>query len=130
MSKTRTFLDGSNTIYRMEFATDAEAAAYVAPADRVLVADIPEAPPSSPADYPLTARQLRLGLVRNGVSLGKVQATIDALPSPQRDEAQIYWEFSATINWEHPMTQSLMALAGIPDEAAAAMWMLAKDYEK
>lgn len=95
-----------------------------------LLAETESAPSAAPADYPLSARQLRLGLVRNGVSLGKVQATIDALPSPQRDEAQIYWEFSTEIHWGHPMTQSLMALAGISDEAAAAMWMLAKDYEK
>lgn len=95
-------------------------------------AALPADPPPStdPVNYPLSARQLRLGLVRNGVSLATVQATIDALPSPQRDEAQIYWEFSTMINWEHPMTQALMALAGIDAKNAAAMWMVAKDYEK
>lgn len=87
-------------------------------------------PSTDPVDYPLTARQIRLGLVRNGVSLATIQATIDALPSPQRDEAQIYWEFSTMIHWEHPMTQALMALAGIDAKNAAAMWMAAKDYEK
>lgn len=109
-----------------EWQATGELAAYSAPPP-------PSPPPAetgTPSDYPLTARQLRLGLVRNGVTLDKVQATIDALPSPQRDEAEIYWKFSTEIHWDHPMTQSLMALAGIPDEAAAAMWMLAKDYEK
>jgi hypothetical protein len=47
----------------------------------------------------------------------------------QRDEAQVYWEFSTVINWSHPMTRGLMALAGITPEDAAAMWMVAKDYE-
>lgn len=87
-------------------------------------------PVYGPADFPLTARQLRLGLVRHGVSLGTVEAAIDGIDDAQeRDEAQIYWEFSTHVRWEHPMTQTLMALVGISAEDGAAMWMVAKDYE-
>jgi hypothetical protein len=89
----------------------------------------PPAPSTDPADYPLTARQIRLGLIRNGVSLAVVQTAIDNLPSPARDEAQVYWEFSAEVHWEHPMTQSLMALVGITPAQAEEMWFAAKDYE-
>ena len=78
----------------------------------------------------LTARQLRLGLVRNGIPLSTVQAAIDAMPSPQRDEAQIYWEFSTEIHWEHPMTGALMQLIGLDPADAEVMWMAAKDYER
>ena len=88
------------------------------------------APSTDPADFPLTARQLRLGLIRHGIGLSAVQAAISAIPDQtQRDEAQVYWEFSTVINWSHPMTRGLMALAGITPEDAAAMWMVAKDYE-
>lgn len=88
------------------------------------------APTLGPADYPLTARQLRLGLIRHGIALATVQAAISAIgDGQQRDEAQVYWEFSTVINWSHPMTRGLMALAGITPEDAAAMWMVAKDYE-
>lgn len=88
------------------------------------------APVLGPADFPLTARQLRLGLIRRGISLATVQAAITAIPDvQQRDEAQVYWEFSTVINWSHPMTQALIALVGITTEDAAAMWMAAKDYE-
>lgn len=84
----------------------------------------------TPSDFNLTARQLRLGLVRNGISLTAVQTMIDDIPDPMvRDEAQIYWEFSDFINWDHPMTQTLMGMLGIPQENMAMMWMIAKDYE-
>lgn len=84
----------------------------------------------TPSDFNLTARQLRLGLVRNGISLTAVQTMIDGILDPMvRDEAQIYWEFSAFINWDHPMTQTLMDMLGIPRENMAMMWMIAKDYE-
>lgn len=88
------------------------------------------APVLGPADFPLTARQLRLGLIRHGIGLSAVQAAISAIPVQEdRDEAQVYWEFSTVIDWTHPMTQGLMALAGISAEDAAEMWMVAKDYE-
>jgi len=98
----------------------------------VVVYVLEDAPPPSadPAGYPLTARQLRLGLIRHGITLSTVQAAISAIgDGQQRDEAQVYWEFSTVINWSHPMTRGLMALAGITPEDAAAMWMVAKDYE-
>lgn len=78
---------------------------------------------------PLTARQLRLGLVRNNISLSIVQTAINNLPTQSlRDEAQIYWEYSTEINWDHPMTQTLMALVGLDQNTSAAMWLTAKDY--
>lgn len=96
-----------------------------AAADALIVA-----PSTSPADFPLSARQLRLGLIRHGISLATVQSAISGIEdTQQRDEAQVYWEFSTTIAWSHPMTQAIMALAGISPKSAAAMWMVAKGYE-
>lgn len=86
--------------------------------------------PQVPEDYPLTARQLRLGLIRNNVALTLVTSAIANLPTQQmRDEANIYWEYSTTILWDHPMTQTLLALVGIPVANAEVMWLAAKDYE-
>ncbi|MFD1326750.1 hypothetical protein [Mycoplana ramosa] len=46
---------------------------------------------------PITARQLRLTLVRNGHSLASVDAAIAALPEgPVKDEAAIEWEYGTT----------------------------------
>lgn len=84
----------------------------------------------SPADYSLTARQLRLGLIRNNVSLSTVQTAINSIPDQRtRDEAQVYWEYSPFVVWSHPMTQTLMSLVGIDQANAASMWLTATSYE-
>jgi len=83
-----------------------------------------------PANFPLTSRQLRLGLIRNGYTLSFIQNIIDAIPdSTERDEAQVWWEFSDQIEWEHPMTGALLTLSGISANDAVTMWMTAKDYD-
>lgn len=83
-----------------------------------------------PESFDLTARQLRLGLIRNGISLDAVTTMIAGIEDPMvRDEALVYWEYSMNINWNHPMTQALMSMLGIPQESMAIMWMTAKDYE-
>lgn len=84
----------------------------------------------SPEDYTLTARQLRLGLIRNNISLTIVQTAINSIPdTQQRDEAQVYWEYSPFVVWSHPMTQTLISLVGIDQANAASMWITAAGYE-
>ena len=90
----------------------------------------PEPPPNVPASFPLSNRQLRLGLIRNGIGLASVAAVIAAIPDDvARDEATVWWEYSDPIHWDHPMTQTLIGLMGIPLANAEAMWMAAKDYD-
>lgn len=89
----------------------------------------PEPIPEIPASYPLSNRQLRLGLIRHGIGLSAVAATIAAIADETaRDEATVWWEYSDLIHWDHPMTQTLIGLMGIPLANAEAMWMVAKDY--
>jgi hypothetical protein len=90
-----------------------------------------DAPVPTPADTPLTMRQLRLGLLLiGGFPATFIQDAINAIPdATERGVAQIWYDESATIEWEHPMTQQLIAAAGITTEQAAAMWMQAKDLE-
>lgn len=93
---------------------------------------VPPAPPlPTPADTPLTMRQLRLGLLLiGGFSASFIQDSINAIPdSTQRGVAQIWYDESATVEWGHPMTQQLIAGAGLTTEQAAAMWMQAKDLD-
>lgn len=87
------------------------------------------APAPTPADYPLSMRQLRLGLKRfGGKPASFIADTIAAIPDADtRDEATIWYEESIEAHWDHPMTQSLIAAAGFTTEQAAAMWMQAKD---
>lgn len=69
--------------------------------------DLPELPvvPAS-----VTARQIRLWLVRHGVSLSGIDAALDAIPdAQQRAEAKVEWEFAPYVERNHPM---LVAIAG------------------
>lgn len=94
------------------------------------IADADPVPPPStdPADYPLSMRQLRLGLFMNGYAVDFLQSVISAIPdATERGMAQIWYEETSVVEWAHPMTQSLMAAAGISTADATAMWMQAKD---
>lgn len=88
-----------------------------------------DAPTPTPDDVPLSMRQLRLGLLLiGGFPATFIQDTIAAIPDPtERAVAQIWYEETSTVEWSHPMTQQLIAAAGITPEQAAAMWMQAKD---
>lgn len=102
-------------------------------AEEEAAADAMEAPAvgSSPAATPLTMRQLRLGLLlTGGFPASFIQDAINAIPdATQRGVAQIWYDESATVEWGHPMTQQLIAGAGLTTEQAAAMWMQAKDLD-
>jgi hypothetical protein len=67
----------------------------------------------------------------NGFPVDFIQTAIAAIPDDmQRAIATIWYEETSTnIQWSHPMTQSLIAAAGISAEQAAAMWMQAKDLD-
>ena len=85
----------------------------------------------TPADTPLTMRQLRLGLLLiGGFPASYIQDAILAIPdATQRGIAQIWYDETTEVQWDHPMTQQLIAATGIPTEQAAAMWMQAKDLD-
>ncbi len=79
---------------------------------------------------PLTARQLRLGLVRNNFDLSIIDSTIESIVDVQeRNEAKVYWEYSTNIAWNHPITQLLMQMVGLTQEQAKTMWLQALNYE-
>lgn len=96
--------------------------------DFPLLPYVPVAPSTNPVDYPLTMRQLRIGLVVNGFDVNIIKTVIDAIADPmQRAIATIWYEESSTVFWDHPMTQALMGLLGVPEANRVAMWMGAKD---
>lgn len=88
-------------------------------------------PARTPADIDLTARQLRLGLIGAGVSPATVRATIaSAITDDLEREAMLTWfDFSSFVQWGHPVTQQLMAVAGFTPETAATMWLAAAELE-
>lgn len=73
---------------------------------------------------PVTRRQLRLTLVRNGIAVSAVEALIAGLPdSLQKEEAQIEWADAQTFERNHP---TLLLIASALDLAPARvdeMWL-------
>jgi hypothetical protein len=71
----------------------------------------PQAVPES-----VTARQIRLWLVRHGVSLAQVDAAIDAIQDAQaREEARVEWDYAPYVERSHPMLVPLAAALGLDE---------------
>ena len=65
----------------------------------------------------VSARQIRLWLISNGVSLTAVDAAIDAVEDPQkRDRVRIDWEWAPYIEREHPLLLPIAAMLGLTEE--------------
>lgn len=55
-------------------------------------------------------RQLRIALIRSGISLSSIEAQIDAIPdNMQREIARAEWEYALEIKKEHPLV-GMMAI--------------------
>lgn len=80
-----------------------------------------EAPRPAP---PITRRQLRLTLVRNGISLSTVEATIEAMPEGlEKAEAQIEWADASTFERSHPTLLLIASALGLTEAQIDAMWL-------
>lgn len=97
---------------------DAPVHVYVGPTAEEVRASMPS----------ISARQLRLGLVRGGISLDTVTTTIEAMPAgPSKDEARIEWEYATTFNRMHPLIISVSSALGLSPDQVDTMWNASKD---
>ena len=92
-------------------------AAFVPPTAAELRANMP----------PLSARQIRLGLSRAGL-LASVAPAIQAMPSPQREEADIEWEFASYFSRTHPLIGQMLTALGLTDTQVDALWEQAASF--
>lgn len=75
---------------------------------------------------PITKRQLRLTLVRNGISLATVDAAIASMPDGiAKQEAQIEWDDASTFNRNHPTLLLIASALGLTEAQVDAMWRYA-----
>ena len=73
---------------------------------------------TSPVPPQVSARQIRLWLVRNGIPLATVESAIDSImDQPTRDEIRVEWEFAPYIERSHQWLVPLAQVLGL-DEAA------------
>lgn len=93
--------------------------------------EAPEPEPPTPEEAralmrPLTARQLRLGLVGGGFSLSQVETAIAAIPDEQqRAVAEVEWEYATQFERMHPLIGQVGGAFGLTPEQIDAMWTAA-----
>ncbi len=84
-------------------------------------------PPEPPVFNPVTRRQLRLTLVRNGISLESVEATIAAMPEGlAKEEAQIEWADASEFSRHHPTLLVVANALSLTEEQVDGMWRQAE----
>lgn len=75
------------------------------------------APDESPVPVAVSARQARIWLIRRGISLATVDATIDAITDlAVRDEVRVDWEYGTEVRRDSPFTAQLGAALGLDAE--------------
>jgi hypothetical protein len=86
----------------------------------------PEPYVEPPAQIPsvVTMRQARLALLQSGL-LDDVGTTINSLQSPQKEAAQIEWEYSQEVHRDRPFVQQLTAAMGLTEQQVDDLIVLA-----
>lgn len=70
-----------------------------------------------PVPESVSARQIRLWLVRHGISLAAVDAAIDAIPDQlQQDSVRVEWAYAPYVERSHPMLTPLAAALGLTEQ--------------
>lgn len=82
----------------------------------------PPPPPQPTVPSSITMRQARLVLLAAGL-IDSVQAAINSLPSPQKEKAQIEWEYSNEVQRHNGFVASLAPALGLADAQIDAMFM-------
>lgn len=82
------------------------------------------APPVPPPAVPqiVSMRQARLALLAAG-HLSKVGPALDALPSPQREAAQIEWEYATEVRRASDLVNGIGAAIGLDAAALDALFI-------
>jgi len=65
----------------------------------------------------ITARQVRLWLIDNNISLASVEAAIDTITDLKlREKTRVEWEYAPYIERNHPLIESLAQYLGLSSE--------------
>lgn len=72
---------------------------------------------------PITPRQLRLALVRSGISLLSVTAALDSLPEgAEKEEAEIEWEYATRYERMAPALLTIAGAIGLTQSEIDTLW--------
>ena len=85
-----------------------------------------EPEPQTPALPVLTRRQLRLGLLANGITTAQVEAVIAAIPDEiDRETAQIEWADASQYERTHPLVDQIGVAMSLTPAQIDNMWTAA-----
>lgn len=118
-----TYRDPNGALYWFEVEADP---AVVRP-DLVMLTEEEEAAielPTPPVPEAITMRQARLALLGAGL-LATIDAAIDGLPSPQREAAQIEWEYAAEVRRDSALVTMLAPALGLNDAQVDELFIAA-----
>lgn len=85
---------------------------------------LPDVPGPAAVPQSVTMRQARLALLSAGVLPG-VDAAIASLPSPEKETAQIEWDYGGTVERASPLVTMLGQALGLDGEALDALFVVA-----
>lgn len=75
---------------------------------------------------PLSARQIRLGLIQSGITIAQVEAAIASIDDPSdRAIAEVEWEYASEFRRTHPLIDQVAAELELSPEQIDAMWIAA-----
>lgn len=76
---------------------------------------------------PITPRQLRLALIRNGVSVASVDAAIASISDQNvREEAQVEWEYATSFSRMSSSFLRIMEAIGMTPDQVDVLWAQAE----
>jgi len=80
----------------------------------------------TPVPESVTMRQARLALLQNGM-LSNVDAAINAMASPQKEAAQIEWQYSSMVERHKALVLSLGPALGLTDAQMDQLFITAAE---
>lgn len=109
---------------QLRFDLGADAAAHEALIAEVEATYVPPEPQPPQVPAAVTMRQARLALLAAGL-YASVDAAIDSLPSPQKEEARIEWEYATEVQRSSGLVPMMGAALGLDDAGLDALFVAA-----
>jgi len=73
----------------------------------------------------VTARQIRLALIANAISLASIDTALDTLEEPTKSLAKIEWEYAGSFDRNNPLVETVGQLLEFTSSQLDDLWVYA-----
>ena len=73
----------------------------------------------------VTPRQMRIALVRSGISLDTIESVINDLPEPTKTVTRVTWEYSVEFQRNNPLLNTMAPILGLSKQQIDNLFILA-----